>query len=313
MCQKQNKGFKFDEMHIIESLPEGERTGKALELSLKGKKNLVLDPEKIHYHYVYSKADLFTLLSKIAQRSESFYPIIHFEIHGCVNEKKEKIGLFLDSHEVVLWDELAFFLRPINYLSKNNLFITMAVCFGACLLKTLHGTMSSPCWGFVGSFETLLVPNLEICYNRFYESFLTKYNVNEALTILAEEHHKWIEDHWEELEKQKDELKKIGFDIDRLDKYEYRFIYSEEIFKAYMTPIIKASDSALDERFEKVWPEFEAELGKANKELCRKNFKELTIYSREFYLRKYANIFFMTSNVPENAKNVEDFVHELSR
>lgn len=304
MCQKQDKGFKFDEMHIIESLPEEERTGKVLEQSLKGMEKPVLGPEKIHYHYVFSKSDLTNLLIDISLNASNTYPIIHFEIHGCEN------GLYMHSGEVFSWKELAVYLRFINVITKNNLFITMAVCFGARLLAALDGRLPSPCWGFVGSFEPLIVENLMICYNRFYKTFLTNYDVNESLKVLAAEHHDWIEKNRARLEKNKENLKENGFDIEQLEKYEYRFVYSEEIFRKISTNILKEDVSSIETRFEHYWTTGEIPHVNDKKEM-KETFVKESLARRKPSIEKMANSFFMTKYIPENADVVKEIMESV--
>lgn len=291
-------------MHIIESLPEEERTGKVLEQSLKGMEKLVLGPEKIHYHYVFSKSDLTNLLIDISLNASNTYPIIHFEIHGCEN------GLYMHSGEVFSWKELAIYLRFINVNTKNNLFITMAVCFGARFLAALDGSLPSPCWGFVGSFEPLIVANLKICYNRFYEVFLMNYDVNESLKMLTEEHHDWLEKNRAWLEENKDYLKENGFDIEQLEKHEYQFIFSEEIFRKISTNILKEDVPAIEARFERYWTTGKIEHIYDKKEM-KETFVKESLARRNSSVEKRANIFFMTKYIPENADVVKEIMKSV--
>ena len=129
--------IEFNRIYVIESLPVGEeKTGTELhndllrwqELRYEGFTSVLVEPR--------NKSDWNTMMSNILNDTENggVLPIIHFEIHGSTN----KDGLVLASHELVTWSEMRDVLEKINIASRMNLFVTLAVCHGAYLLRGLE-------------------------------------------------------------------------------------------------------------------------------------------------------------------------------
>ena len=127
-----------------------------------------------------SKNEFFECFEKI--KNQSIYkpvnPIIHLEIHG--NED----GLELNNNEIITWNELQFRLIEINVISKNNLFITMATCFGGHIYKVIKPNFRCPFWGFVGAFEEVFMDDILDNYGAFYDEFLQSLDFNQAVLAL---------------------------------------------------------------------------------------------------------------------------------
>ena len=93
-------------------------------------------------------------------------PILHLELHG------NQDGLGFTDGTFIAWNELAEDLRSINEVLKNHLVITMAVCDGAYILRTISPMRRAPFFGIVGSFEESDGPVLRAGFRDFYLSFL---------------------------------------------------------------------------------------------------------------------------------------------
>lgn len=177
-------GFKFNKVYVIESLDpkEDKLTGQELYEDLLRRKTYQIKDFKTELFQVESKEDFFEKLEHIKNESitEGYYPILHFEIHGSA----DKTGLVLKSNELITWEELATDLRELNIIIENNLFITMAVCFGAFIMNLIKVNESAPFWGVIGSFEEIYEYDLIIRYNEFYTEFLESFDLNKAVEKL---------------------------------------------------------------------------------------------------------------------------------
>jgi hypothetical protein len=122
------KQLEFSHIFVLESLrPKDELTGTRLF-------NRVIYPEMVNkdlkanceHITVVSKEDFFNVFSRITDKviTDNIFPIIHLEMHGSKN------GLQLTSYEAITWEEIQPILIDINVLCKNNLFLTMATCYG---------------------------------------------------------------------------------------------------------------------------------------------------------------------------------------
>jgi hypothetical protein len=59
---------------------------------------------------------------------------LHFEMHGC------REGLMLNSGELLSWEELYQYFVLINSRLQNQLFVSLATCFGAYIINSVDPT-----------------------------------------------------------------------------------------------------------------------------------------------------------------------------
>lgn len=97
-------------------------------------------------------------------------------MHGDGN----KNGLRLASGDLVSWEELYADLVRINVAIKNELFITMAVCYGNYLLCTAQINRPTAFRGMIGSFEEIYEYDLVIRYEEFYKELFESLDINKA-------------------------------------------------------------------------------------------------------------------------------------
>jgi hypothetical protein len=183
MIQTNNmKPLEFSHIFVIESLrPEDELTGTRLfnRAIYPGMLEKGLENNCDHFK-VATKQDFFNSLSDIKEKiiSDEVYPIIHLEMHGSKN------GLQVTSFERITWLELQPILIELNVLCKNNLFLTMATCYGGYIYNAISPRYQSPFWGFVGPFEKVQEDEILADFTNFYYEFLNTLNLNAAETAL---------------------------------------------------------------------------------------------------------------------------------
>lgn len=182
-------GVEFDKIIIIESLPDYE-IEKRLNKQSSGEylKNEVFpfcnSFSEVNFELikVNSKVELIKVLNKIAdETNENSYPFLHFEIHGRENQD----GLTLNNNDIMKWGEFLNEIRPINIKCLNNLFIFLAVCSGAHIIKDIiPDGRPFPYYAMIGPDK----PDLAICieekYSIFYMQLLIDCDAKLALSSL---------------------------------------------------------------------------------------------------------------------------------
>ncbi|MFA6242941.1 MAG: hypothetical protein WC655_18520 [Candidatus Hydrogenedentales bacterium] len=178
-----NTGFGFKTIWVIESLPDGDyRTGRELYDDTLVFYN-IRDPELcVEFVEVVDRAGLFSVLQQVKSRVQQTgqVPLLHLEAHGDVD------GLQLKHGEFITFEELMAPLRDINILVQNNLFVVVAACRGAHLIKGIDLDKRSPVWGFCGPSREISADDVHHGYRAFYEEAVTSANMNLALAKLKE-------------------------------------------------------------------------------------------------------------------------------
>ena len=170
--------FKFNRLYIIESLQE-RLTGKELYDDLIKWQEYKYSELQTNYFPVENKTELFAIFDRIKKecQEQGCCPVLHFEMHG---DSKFR-GLVLNSNELVAWEELYIILREINFIVRNNLFLTLAVCHGAYLMQIANIHLPAPFYGFIGSFDEIYESDLYLRYNEFYAEFFSSFQIHLAL------------------------------------------------------------------------------------------------------------------------------------
>lgn len=172
------KPLEFSKVYIIESLQHRDvKTGTNLfnetvkpRMLQKGLEN------QCQLITLTTKSEFFDALTEIKNQIiyNHEYPIIHFEMHG------SKEGLVLESREIIRWQDLQEKMIEMNKLCENNLFISMATCFGGYIYTVISPKLRTPFWGFIGPFEEVGQIELLDNYTAFYSEFLLTNNFVEA-------------------------------------------------------------------------------------------------------------------------------------
>jgi hypothetical protein len=175
----------FSAVYIVQLLDPADtnKTGSALSTTIQP---LALaqgiDPQFIDLH---SNSELLPALAAIEtrcqQRKDS--PIIHIESHGSVT------GIGRRSDPLIAYDALKEPLTAINRVSRGNLLVTMAACFGASLVSVFVHSTRMPVWALLGPTTLALPSDIERGFQAFYHALLTTLDLNTALSSLRAADH----------------------------------------------------------------------------------------------------------------------------
>lgn len=203
-------------------------------------------------------------------------PIIHLEVHG----EKLKRGLVLTSGELVTWEELYQNLVDINIAIKNELFITMAVCFGNFWLSSAFLNRPAAFRGIVGSFYELMESDLVIRYEAFYQELFNSFDFNRAYDALKNSNPGLPNDY---RCYSAEEIFALAF-----RDYEINYCSQKALRKR---ALVAANDSGCINRQER---------RKFEREFIKKEPQK-----RESYFQKCYQTFFMLKKYPELASTIE--------
>lgn len=177
--------IKFNRIYIIESLQIGDKlTGTDLYNDLLKWKSFLHPDFKAVLKNISNRRSFFALFDELLKEcvNEGVSPILHFEIHGALDQT----GLVLTNKEPIQWNELADKLRPLNIQLKNGLFITMGVCHGCYFLSKDVVSKSSLFQGIIASFDNLYNGSIYVQFLAFYEELFTSFDINKAYVKLIE-------------------------------------------------------------------------------------------------------------------------------
>lgn len=106
----------------------------------------------VHYRSAPDRATLFSVLEEVRFMClDGFRPILHFEGHGT-----EKDGFAVGvMQERVSWLELGAILSSINLITRNNLGVVMAACYGFFQFDAVN--IEEPC-----PFNIFIAPPSEV-------------------------------------------------------------------------------------------------------------------------------------------------------
>jgi ATP-dependent Lon protease len=268
--------FKFNKIYILESLPNIEKqTGRELYDDLLRYKEYEISALSVVFNEIIDKKNFFIILKKIELdcRKNKNKPILHIEMHG----NEAKTGLVFKNGEIVTWEELYNSLVTINFAVENNLFLTLAVCYGLYIMQIIQLDKPAPFWGFIGSYEEITVSDLSIRYNEFYSSFLKDFKLYESMVALHNSN---------------PEIQST-----------YKLITSEEVFsnvyKKYLNE--NFNEKAIDKRVEDSIKVSGILFDNRNiKRKFRKDFEKLLLKTKKEYFNEHKRIFFMIKAYPQN-------------
>ncbi|WP_343688708.1 hypothetical protein [Chitinophaga sp.] len=172
----------FTGIMVVQSLPSYEtQTGKELY-------DDIIDRhcERLGYNSFfrnpYSKEEFKDVLNQIidAILNKKHYWIIHLEMHGSENGN----GLVLASGELVTWEELGRYCRPINIHLHNTLVITLAACNGINFYNAADFTKPAPFGIIVGPKQNIYNSDLLRDFTNFYDLLLCKFDLAPAIETL---------------------------------------------------------------------------------------------------------------------------------
>jgi hypothetical protein len=175
----------FNRIIVVESTNDTVKSGKNLVedvLEPFETKNPEVD-FKQKYHSIVSRAEFETLLTQIAEDTErvGLRPILHLEMHGI----EDASGMVFKNGDDMTWLEMTPALAAINAGSRNNLFVVLAVCFGAAMKEILEKHHErAPVFGLVGHTDEIFFKNFPRGFRAFYHEILSGGDGDRALDDL---------------------------------------------------------------------------------------------------------------------------------
>ena len=175
--------FLFNKIFILESLTPNElQTGTELEKRLNQWTQEQGIGCQVVTFQVHSMQDwdiawngIYTSIEKMDN-----VPIIHLEMHG----NQTAIGIDRGAKGIIPLPEVFSKVQHANVLSKNNIFLSLAVCMGLNVIRDLKIFEPMPFCGVLGSLETLQNDELLNNYTIFYKAFLSTLNLDKAKQIM---------------------------------------------------------------------------------------------------------------------------------
>lgn len=179
MKKRKDGTVNFNCILILQSLGSFDRkTGEEIQqkIRLVCLKENIVDYQLIN---LVSKADLFQVFAEIWEKAkeEKFFPYIHLEMHGAA----DGTGLVMSNDDYVSWNEIKERIREINIVCGNNLFISLATCYGANLLKLYEFDKPCPFYGYMGAIGEINPIEAETSYSEYFEVLLTTKNFQKAV------------------------------------------------------------------------------------------------------------------------------------
>jgi len=171
----------FNKIYIIESLKENDKkTGSVLYNDLIRHRVNQMDGFSAELICVDTKPSFMAALKGIFKDTDpnESRPYLHFEIHG------SKDGFELTNGESVSWEELYLSFSEINGLLRNQLFISLATCFGGYLFEIIDPSRRAPFFGFVGNTSTISSWEIEIGYYEYFDTLLQTLDLDKAIESL---------------------------------------------------------------------------------------------------------------------------------
>lgn len=173
--------IQFNTIYVIQSLPKREvQTGTNLfnDILLR-RAGLMQDfhvdlVDIVNYHQLDEVLKLIT----DSCSPDGMRPYLHFEVHG------NKAGLSLSNGDLVTWEVLYTYFVKINRILKNQLFVSLATCFGAYIFQVINPLAQSPLFAYIGPAKEILVVDLEADFSEYFDALLQTKDINIAIDAL---------------------------------------------------------------------------------------------------------------------------------
>lgn len=157
---------------IIESLIDERLTGKEIyDDCIRPRIDFQKRPFTHKYYSITSKQELIELIKYYTINAAYMNGglLFHFEIHG----DAELRGLVTSDRTLISWKELVEIFRPINIVTCNKLFITMATCYGRYLYRGVDPYKKSPYSGYISAskavYPTEIIEKFLILFEKLIE------------------------------------------------------------------------------------------------------------------------------------------------
>ena len=171
--------FAFNKIFILESLlPKETQTGTLLEQRINHwaptqgiNCQVVTFPVHSMQDWEVAWNSIYTSITQMGNN-----PIVHLEMHG----NKTQVGIDKGQKGKISLIDVFKKVQKANVLSHNNTFLSLAVCEGLNVIRSLGVYQPMPFCGVMGSEESLGNQELLENYTIFYKSFLKTLNLDAA-------------------------------------------------------------------------------------------------------------------------------------
>jgi hypothetical protein len=106
--------------------------------------------------------------------------LFHFEMHG----SDDLSGLLFSDKSNIDWFEMTDLLREINITVKNNLYVTMATCYGRYLYKGLSFKKKCPYSGYISASREVMQYEIIDDFTFIFERLISSGNLVNAIIEL---------------------------------------------------------------------------------------------------------------------------------
>jgi hypothetical protein len=172
---------------VIESLPADERqTGTELYNDvIKRYAEFYSDGDPISHRLfkVDTKKEFLEAIEYVIQNVKYYRRgvMLHIECHGLENRS----GLCLADEASIFWSELKVPLIKINVGLDNELYVSMATCFGRYLHEAIDISMQSPFSGFLSASDIIWNRETLEDYSVFFEELVKTREIFLAEEVLS--------------------------------------------------------------------------------------------------------------------------------
>lgn|SRR5574343_46534 len=180
-------------------------------------------------HEVSSKDEFVELINTITENIESYPPglLIHIEAHGASDQS----GIIFTDRSLALWKILQDAFISLNVKLNNQLYVSLATCFGRNFYLTVDLNKKAPFRAFISSSKKMTVGEILRDYGYLMEELIetgdlieaynkadlkgTNYYYKDARTVVSESFYS-IDEKLKDPTFKKEFMKKYRKDWDRL-------------------------------------------------------------------------------------------------
>jgi len=171
--------FNFNKLFILQSLKgDNLQTGTELKNRLDAWNNVRGVVFQVEVFEVHSMQEWNIFWNSVYTSIETCgnIPIIHLEMHG----NQQELGIDKGANGRIPLPDVFRCVQKANILSHNNVFLSLAVCMGLNVIRSLSAYGAMPFCGVLGSESTLGNQELLENYTIFYKAFLESLNIDTA-------------------------------------------------------------------------------------------------------------------------------------
>lgn len=271
-------GFYFNRIVIIQSLESHEvETGALLSEYIIGLDNT----QSVEVINCSSANDFLEVIKKLVTCAYSgSIALLHVECHGDIEN-----GLEFQNSSVLGWEQVASSLRALNIASKFNLLAVFSACFGAYFLGQMGSIKPAPCWCLLAPTKQINPAEVLRGFRVFYRAL---YNDSDLATAMNAIH---------------------ACDLDEGEWFcqsaetWYEMVTSDYVKNHCEKAVARERAKILHRRLKLAG--IHKGVGSILREIQKSN--------RKNFLSKHFEIYFMTSEIPENIQRFKNTRQRINK